>query len=563
MLIFLILLNLIFLSNGSLLRESCFSPIYCHGKILHMVQTAGILNDSKTFVDLSMKYPINETFDNFEEFLLKTPHPNPMDIQRFVYENFVSTGEIEEYWPTDYRSDPKLIQEIEDPLVKKFTENLVELWPTLARKVTRKVLEQPESYSIIPVSNGFIIPGGRFKEIYYWDTYWIVHGLLICDMKETARGMVENLLSLVERYGFVPNGNRVYYLNRSQPPLLTLMFALYVRYTLNYAFMEEHIHILEQEIDFWLTKRIHELEKNGRVYKLLSYGSQSDTPRPESYIEDIETCSYYSKAEEIAECYLDLKAGAESGWDFSSRWIFDKKGSPNANLSHIQTRRNLPADLNSFMYMNFMELYKMFLKLNNQKKAQKYLDLANQWKESIETFLWNEEDGIWYDYDVLLKKQRRWFYASNVTPLWAKAMDIQLLSERADRVVAYLRNNGIIDCLGGIPSSFLSSGLQWDLPNAWAPTQGILIFGLENSGSVEAKNLANVLAVNWVRSNRKAFQENRVMFEKYNSQYSGQYGGGGEYVIQSGFGWSNGVMLELINHYYRNHTFVHKKKKSP
>lgn len=148
--------------------------------------------------------------------------------------------------------------------------------------------------------------GGRFKEIYYWDTFWIVHGLLISGMNVTAEGMVDNLLSLVNRYGYVPNGTRVYYLNRSQPPLLVLMVALYVRITRNLDFLEKSLPILEKEMEFWLTKRVVQIEKNGTIYRLATYGTQSDTPRPESYAEDIENCEFFQNEEEKVKYFMTV-----------------------------------------------------------------------------------------------------------------------------------------------------------------------------------------------------------------------------------------------------------------
>lgn len=141
---------------------------------------------------------------------------------------------------------------------------------------------------------------------------------------------------------------------------------------------------------------------------------------------------------------MDMKAGAESGWDFTTRWIFDNKGSPYANLSHIQTRRNVPADLNAFLYMDFMTMYKMFLKLNMQRKAHYYYELGQEWKRNIEKFLWCEEDGIWYDYDLKLEKHRRYFYMSNFTPLWAKAMELSDMNNRIPRILQYIITNGIL-----------------------------------------------------------------------------------------------------------------------
>jgi alpha,alpha-trehalase len=125
--------------------------------------------------------------------------------------------------------------------------------------------------------------GGRFREFYYWDTYWIIQGLLLSEMYDTTRGILENFLSMVEKYGFVPNGGRVYYVERSQPPLLIPMVASYVTQTSNITFLKKYINLLEAEFQFWLTNRTVTVNKNGKNYKLARYYAASEGPRPESY----------------------------------------------------------------------------------------------------------------------------------------------------------------------------------------------------------------------------------------------------------------------------------------
>ncbi|VEN45451.1 unnamed protein product [Callosobruchus maculatus] len=422
--------------------------------------------------------------------------------------------------------------------------------------MSHHVQEHPEQHSLIPVPNTFIIPGGRFKEFYYWDTYWIVKGLLLSDMLETARGMVENLLTMVERFGFVPNGGRIYYLNRSQPPVLTLIMWDYVKVSQDYEFLQKYLHVLDKEMDFWLTKRLVQVTHEGVTYNLAHYDSESDTPRPESYIEDLETCAQLAHLGEdhLYECYTDLKSGAESGWDFSSRWLFAKDGSLSMDLKDISTRRNVPADLNAFLYKAFHILSKFCKILHQEERAEHWEKYANEWQEAINKVLYNEEDGVWYDYDLKLEKHRRYYFASNLTPLWAGAVNPEDKARIGGRCAEYLLKQGIRDLRGGVPMSMYPSGQQWDYPNAWSPYQNLVIIGLHKSNNETAQELAKELAHKWVNSNVKAYHENKVMFEKYSAAQAGQFGGGGEYQIQSGFGWSNGCVLELIHWYFRSKT---------
>lgn len=273
---------------------SCDSLVYCQGDLLDTVQRSKIFEDSKTFVDMIQINPSSQTLENFERFKRETNNnPTRDDIRKFVNDNFVAEGELESWSPSDHNGNPAFLQRIDDVVVRDFARNLVNIWPTLARKVKREVTENPDRHSLIPVPNGFIIPGGRFRELYYWDSYWIMEGLLICEMQDTVRGMLENLLSFVERYGFVPNGGRVYYLNRSQPPLLTLMVGLYLEATNDTKWLRRNIGTLERELKWWLTNRTVTVEKNGVKYTLAHFGSDSGTPRPESYNEDIETCAAF------------------------------------------------------------------------------------------------------------------------------------------------------------------------------------------------------------------------------------------------------------------------------
>lgn len=281
-------------------QQSCDSRIYCQGELLNTIQLAqlSIFNDSKQFVDLSLKSSVNETLYNFNQLMQNTNNsPTDQQLIDFVQDNFEQGDLFDEWTPSDYTSNPDFLQRIQRDDMKNVAEKVVAIWPTLARKVKQVVFENEERYSLIPLPNGFIVPGGRFLEIYYWDSYWIVEGLLLSEMYDTVRGILENFLSLVERYGFIPNGSRVYYLNRSQPPMLTLMASNYYKATNNITFIKKNIDLFDKELQFFLDNRIAEVTKDGITYNLAHYASRSGTPRPESYPEDVHTCAYYQNDE--------------------------------------------------------------------------------------------------------------------------------------------------------------------------------------------------------------------------------------------------------------------------
>ncbi|KAL3272822.1 hypothetical protein HHI36_014282 [Cryptolaemus montrouzieri] len=529
-------------------QPSCDSKIYCRGKLLATVQLARIFPDSKTFVDMEMKYAPEEVLKNFQDLLDATKRkPKRKDIKKFVKENFQPGNELEEWIAPDFNPNPPFLQMITVPKYRQFINDLVKLWSNFSRIMKPDVFEEPERYSIIPVPNGFVVPGGRFSEFYYWDSYWIIKGLLLSGMHETVRGMLENFLSMVDKYGFVPNGGRVYYLNRSQPPFLTLMVEQYIEATNNTEWLKEHFHLLEKELNYWLMTQSVTFIYDDEIHTLAHYAVDSPSPRPESFVEDVLTCAPRNKKKNIENCYRDLKSGAETGWDFSSRWLFDEDGSYAGNLTNIQTRRVIPVDLNSILTQAYRTFASFALALGENDKASKWFYTYEIWKISIEKVLFNPTEGIWNDLDLLLLKHRTGFYPSNLTPLWS---EIFHESGYGDLAVNYLKKKGILDFPGGIPTSLLHTGEQWDAPNAWPPLQSIVILGLKRSKDTSAIEVAKQLAEKWIDNNLLIFNRTGFMYEKYSAESVGVIGGGGEYKIQTGFGWSNGVIFELVSEFF-------------
>lgn len=234
-------------------------------------------------------------------------------------ENFARGKKLINWIPKDFSEKPPFLSHIRNREVRQFAKKIVALWKILGRKVKRVVKKYPDQHSLIYVPNGFIIPGGRFREFYYWDTYWIIEGLLVSGMIVTVRGMIDNLLKLVHQYGHVPNGGRIYYIKRSQPPLLSHMAKLYYEETRDIAWLKKRIKLLEKEVEFWRKNRMFSVSVHNRRYKLAAYRAESAGPRPESYYEDYTTASFLKSEDERNKFYTELKSGAESGWDFSSR----------------------------------------------------------------------------------------------------------------------------------------------------------------------------------------------------------------------------------------------------
>lgn len=173
-----------------------------------------------------------------------------------------------------------------------------------------------------------------------------------------------------------------------------------------------------------------------------------------------------------------------------------------------------------------------------------YQELANKRRLAIDALLWNEAAGVWTDYDVQTQTNTKAFYASSVVPLWAGMAREN--KTREELVFTKMKHGKVLDFPGGLPTSLNQSGQQWDFPNAWPPLQHMLIVGLSESSTVLLRNKAKIFAQSWVRGNWKGYERTSHMFEKYNVTSEGNTGRGGEYKPQVGFGWTNGVILDLL-----------------
>lgn len=525
-------------------KPACNSEIFCRGDLLHTVQMARIFNDSKTFVDMRLQ---SDEADVLQAFKALGPSANISKEQviKFVNENFHLVGhDLQQWTPLDWRENPAFIDHIKDKNLKTFASKLNELWKKLGRKITDEARMNPARSSLILVANPFVVPGGRFREYYYWDSYWVVNGLLVCGMKDTVKGMIDNFIQLVNTFGFVPNGGRIYYTNRSQPPFLIPIVGLYLNKTGDVDYVKSILNALEKEYTFWRKNRTVEVELSSGKYKLSIYAANMNTPRPESYYEDIHT------AQEVPEdarstLFQDIASAAESGWDFSTRW-FNHTDYKRGSLSSTRTRQIIPTDLNSILYACENLLEKFFRMTGNTAKADEYKSFSEARAAAIEAVLWDEK-GLWLDYDRQLKKRRGDFYASSVVPLWVGVIRGNITREMI--VLRTLKRLRVLDYPGGLPTSLFSSGQQWDFPNAWPPLQHMLIAGLAESNGEGMKQEALNFAQKWITTNYKAWRATSHMFEKFNVSVQGAPGGGGEYDIQVGFGWTNGVILDLLQRY--------------
>eukprot|EP00898_Chlorokybus_atmophyticus_P005456 jgi/Chlat1/5911/Chrsp4S06406 len=569
--------------------EMIRSPLYVSSELLSAVQLARVFPDSKTFVDMPLRESSSPDAVAAAFKALPRDHRNAVAkdvLASFLAEHFAPAGsDIQTVTLPDFTPSPAIdtfLPKVHDPGWRDFALSVHKLWPLLGR---RSAVDEGEEWvvvdndggervaasggggdrrhSLIALPSPMIVPGDRFRETYYWDSYWIVRGLLISRMPITARGVLSNLLSVVRQYGFVPNGSRVYYLNRSQPPLLSSTVLEYYQYTDDIDLVREALPLLQEEYAYWTRgKKLVRVEQGGRVHELSRYYAETDLPRPESYYED-ETATAGMGESETRELHRELATVAESGWDFSSRW----RG---VHLDAATTRITcvVPVDLNVFLLRMERDIHALLGAAvtpgshNHDKEQAYYLARAQAREDAINSVLWDPEHSRWRDlwlpldgennyagvttpFEACLRHPSGGVYASDFTPSWCGL--VPPASDKAGLAVDQMDTllcSGLVHA-GGITVSDVESGEQWDFPNAWPPIQCILIESLMSNKRLRpvAKNLAHA----FLSSCRLAYEATGAMHEKYDARVVGDVGGGGEYVPQVGFGWTNAVTLVLLH----------------
>lgn len=519
----------------------CTHPVYCTGPILDAVQRAQIFNDSKTFVDMPMKYPPSQTLALFHQNIGK--NSSSADLLHFMEEYFYPAGsDLVDVNPVDWVPNPSFLNQFNNTNVRDFASAVHHKWNVLVRDWNDSFCDGCHSH--LDVDYPFVIAGSRFREFYYWDSYWTMQGLIVSGMMTTTKGLLLNFLQLVKEIGFLPNGGRIYYLNRSQPPLLTQMVERYYAATGDLAFLQYAVPILDLEYQYFMTNTSVEIDG----YTLNRFYVINDAPRPESYLEDV-TLAEALDEDQAAQLYQNIATGAETGWDFSSRWMDHEP-----DLSSLITTEKIPVDLNSILYKNEVTLSKFYSLLNQPEMSTLYSQRSQIRMKALHSLLWNPETQIWNDRFLNGTLDNR-FYASNFVPFWAGAFG-DLDSDQIDKIINDMSE--VLSYPGGVPTSTIQTGQQWDFPNGWAPLQYFTIAGLNNiaispslspSLRVKCAEIAFQLSSKWLTSNYCAWNQTGMMFEKYDVTTRGYPGGGGEYVVQDGFGWTNGVALYLLDLY--------------
>lgn len=485
------------------------NPAKQYGELFVAVQKGKIFDDQKMFVDCPPRFHADTIMKRYR----KLKDTENFDLNEFVQKHFV----------TMLYDTASIINHINH------------LWNYL----TRKANKNEDMSSLINLPYPYIVPGGRFREVYYWDSYFTMLGLQESGRYDIIENMINNFAYLIDTYGHIPNGNRTYYLSRSQPPFFSLMVKILAEHKGQSIYIK-YLPQLEKEYTFWMDgkrddiqggfpkakKRIVTLGKRNVVNR---YWDAEITPRPESYLNDVTTKESSKRDSSI---YRDLRASAESGWDFSSRWFVDSN-----TIYHIHTIDIIPVDLNCLLYNLEMTIAKGYTLQKDRVNEKKYLTLAKSRKEVILEVFWNEKNGYFFDYNFKKDTWQNRYTLAGVYPLFFKLLED---NEKVNRVFECLENRFLKD--GGLVTTTIETGEQWDSPNGWAPLQWIGYMACKN---YKKDDLARDIAKRWTKLNVKIFFETGKMTEKYNVVDIHKPGGGGEYELQDGFGWTNGVFLKL------------------
>lgn len=436
-----------------------------------------------------------------------------------------------------------------------------------------------QPHGLLYLDNKYVVPGGRFNEMYGWDSYFIVRGLLRAGRVDLARGMVDNFFFEIEHYGAMLNANRTYYLTRSQPPFVSSMFVdvyrashkdgapekawlerAYADLNKDYEMWTHDPHLagdtglsryydfgdgppaeaLQDESGFYRKVAgyffLHPSEANDYIVETRPGQSEAVAGAPYS----LQICdlpltmarAQCEKAREFklsADYYKGDRSMRESGFDVSFR--FGAFGSATHHYAAVC--------LNSLLYKNEKDLEQISLWLGHADDARKWNERAEARKKLISRYLWNDAQGLFFDYNFTTGKMSDYKYASTFYPLWVGLAT----PEQAKAVLGNLKT---FERPGGLPMSTQDVGTQWDLPYGWGNIEMIAIDAMRRYGFNSDADRVSYEFLSTVAEN---FRRDGNIREKYNvvTRSSEAHVELGYEMNVVGFGWTNAAFLELLH----------------
>ncbi|OCF57627.1 alpha,alpha-trehalase [Kwoniella mangroviensis CBS 10435] len=657
------------------LCEDGTNTTYCPGVLLQDVQLAGIFPDSKTFVDKPTNGTLNDTLAAFNAL---GSNVTVGQIETFVESNFKGEGlDLEQIPIEGFNQNPAILDNISDPIYKAWTSIVNSYWTLLIRETNQSSLCNGTcDSSLIPLNHTVVVPGGRYREIYYWDSRWIIEGLLKSELFDYAWNLLQNMMDFIDVYGYIPNGGRKYYVNRSQPPMFIQMLDAYVKVTGNTTILERALPLASAEMQWWSNNRTFNYTSpfTGKTLLVAHYAVNNSAPRPEGYVEDYETVTGSSPAlneSAKAELYSELATGAESGWDYSSRWCkqpVQNVSDNNPALRTLNVKAIIPVDLLSLLsgdHLLLANLYDLYSNTtgssipitsnstqtgnstdivrtnstgtsssgnsssSNPSPAFYHRQQAQSFSDAVLDLCWDPEKARFYDFNTTSNSRSNVYSPAGSWPLWQNITPNELANNESEALRFVSGARFLLGKYSGIPSvaSLLYTGLNWDFPNSWPPHLHTTIKAFETLGRhhPNATVLSNLtIPFSQVASGQLGLQESElqpqpqstignvslqtqeaqgkpwplalsieyanrylgaafcswystggaieglltqlplselnatgtytagqsgVMFEKFNATDTDAAGGGGEYTVQVGFGWTNGVVLWAAGEY--------------
>ncbi len=481
---------------------------------------------------------------------------------------------IRENWTTLERSDKDLAKAAVDPKFKALPdgkwpvyvpdgEDLAALETRVRRDMAARDFSQiefrrlpeggrdPLVQGLLYLPKPYVVPGGRFNEMYGWDSYFIQLGLLRDGHVELAKDMADNFLYEIANYGKILNANRTYYRHRSQPPFLTQMLLNVFQKSRDKTWLAGAIPLIEKYYQFWTTAP-HLTEETG----LERYYDTGDGPAPEAVsaelndkgqteydtireyyrtheVKDYDVSQYYDKRtnELTALFYRGDRSMRESGFDPSSRF-----GPFNVDIVHYD-----PVCLNSLLYSMEEQTADILTILGRNGEVSAWRERARARGERMRALMWDEKDGLFYDYNFQTKQRRRYPYLSTFYPLWAGIAT----REQAARIVA---NLPMFEAMDGLTTSTNHSGDQWDSPYGWAPLELLAVEGLRRYGyNAEADRVS----VKFLKLVLEVYLGTGTIVEKYDVVHGGSNIAGGilygYHSNEIGFGWTNAAFTALYD----------------
>ncbi len=488
-----------------------------------------------------------------------------------TYQDVKTQGKPTLYLPADISTSPALAQ-----MQQRCDLQVEHLPANLSEEDAGKI--QPRG--LLYLENPYVVPGGQFNEMYGWDSYFIIRGLLRDNHRDLATGMVENFFYEIQHYGGVLNANRTYYLGRSQPPFLSSMILAvydadraaghadpqwlaraYQFAVKDYDQWTKPPHLagdtgLSRYFDngdgpvpeivgdpanyyrgvaqFFLT---HEGEKSPH---LVMVGTKQPQPAAFPPVFDIEFCPAGAAKNQKAGCRQDRveltadfykgdRSMRESGFDVSFR--FGPYGA--------DTHRFAPVGLNSLLYKTEKDLEQISKLLGHADDARDWANKAAQRREKIIKYLWDQRRGMFFDYNFATGARSTYDYATTFYPLWAG-----LASD--DQARAVDANLHLFEQPGGLAMSTHDSGAQWDYPYGWAPIHLLAVEGLRR---YEFNADADRISFEFLTTVLQNFRREHTIREKYNvvSKSAVTHVIVGYHQNVMGFGWTNGTFLELLH----------------